>query len=132
MNETRNVSTIKDIYAAFGRGDIPGIVERLAADVTWRVHVDPVAPFSGAFDGKANVPRFFETLGGAVDTQVFDPQEFVAQGDTVVSIGRYVCQGRASGKVSDGRWVFVWRFRPDGRIGSYEQFHTAGLADLFR
>lgn len=132
MNESRNVQAVQDIYAAFGRGDIPGIVERLAPDVTWRCHYDPVVPFAGAFDGKANVPKFFERLAAGVETQVFEPQDLVAQGDTVVSIGRYVCKGRASGKVSDGRWVFIWKFRGDGRISSYEQFHTAGIADLFR
>ena len=56
MNESRNVQAVQDIYAAFGRGDIPGIVERLAPDVTWRCHYDPVVPFAGAFDapGESN------------------------------------------------------------------------------
>ena len=89
MSETRNVSIVKDIYAAFGRGDVPGIVEQLAPDVTWRCHVDPVVPFGGSYDGKANVPKFFAALGSAVETQAFEPQEFVAQGDTVISIGRF-------------------------------------------
>ncbi len=131
MSESRNVTIVQDIYAAFGRGDVAGIVERLAPDVIWRVHVDAIVPYGGAYDGRPNVPKFFDALGSAVETQAFEPQEFVAQGDTVVSLGRYVCKGRKSGKVSDGRWVFVWKFR-EGRVVSYEQYHTPGITDLFR
>ena len=30
-----NVGTVGDIYAAFGRGDVPWILEHLADDVSW-------------------------------------------------------------------------------------------------
>ena len=44
-------------------------------------HLEPIVPWSGEYNGKANVPRFFEAIGGSVETTAFNPQEFIAQGD---------------------------------------------------
>ena len=35
-----NVATVQGIYEAFGRGDVPAILERLAEDVQWEAWAD--------------------------------------------------------------------------------------------
>ena len=32
---TSNAATVADAYAAFGRGDVPAVLDRLAPDVAW-------------------------------------------------------------------------------------------------
>lgn len=131
MSEKDNVGRIVKIYEAFGKGDIGYIVDQLADNVRWVAHFDPVVPWAGDFSGKAAVPRFFSALAGAVDTTAFVPQEFFAQGDTVVSVGEFGCKVRATGKSARTRWVFIWKFR-EGRVYDYEQFHDPALAAAFR
>jgi len=131
MSEKDNVARVVKIYEAFGRGDIPFIVDQLTDDVAWSTHFDPIVPWSGDYDGKAAVPRFFAALAGAGDVTAFQPTEFVAQGDTVVSMGEFGIKVKATGKTSLTRWVFIWKFR-EGRVCSYEQFHDASIADAFR
>jgi ketosteroid isomerase-like protein len=131
MSEQQNVRTVQQVYDAFGRGDVAFIVGQLTDDVRWVTHLDAVVPWSGDFSGKANVPRFFGAIADSVVTEAFEPGEFVAQGDTVVSMGIYGCRVRGTGKSARTAWVFIWKFR-DGRISSYEQFHDPAIVEVFR
>lgn len=131
MSESDNVARVVKIYEAFGRGDVPFIIEQLTDDVRWTTHFDPVVPWSGNYHGKAAVPGFFAALAGAGDVTAFNPAEFVSQADTVVSTGEFGIRAKATGKTSLTRWVFIWKFR-EGRVCSYEQFHDPAIADAFR
>lgn len=131
MSEKENVARIVKVYEAFGRGDIPYIIEQLTGDVRWFTHNGPEVPWSGDFSGKANVPKFFGAIAGAGEVTAFTPKEFVAQGDTVVSLGEFGFKVKATGKSSLTSWVFIWKLR-EGQIYSYEQFHDPKLDTSFR
>lgn len=131
MNEPQHIKQVQEMYAAFGRGDVPGILAHLTDDVRWFSHLESVVPWHGDFSGKNRVPRFFSAIFEAVDVQSFTPHEWVAQGDTVVSMGEFGGKVRATGKTSRTRWVFIWKFR-DGKVCSYEQFHDPAMAAAFR
>lgn len=131
MSTQQNVKAVRDIYAAFGRGDVAFIVNQLADNVRWVSYLDPAIPWAGDFSGKANVPRFFDAIFQSMDVDLFEPQEWIAEGDTVVSIGDFGGHVRATGKKSRVRWVFLWKFQA-GKVTSYEQFQDPTLAAAFR
>ena len=56
-----------------------------------------------------------------MDVEAFEPNEWIAEGDTVVSLGEFGCRVRATDKRSRTRWVFIWKFR-DAKVFLYEQF----------
>ena len=131
MSTQQNVKLIQEMYAAFGRGDVAFIVGQLTGDVRWVSHLDGVVPWAGDFSGKDRVSRFFASIFQAVDVEAFEPKEWIAEGDTVVSLGEFACRVRGTGKRSRTRWVFLWKFR-EGKVCSYEQFHDPALAAAFR
>ena len=49
--------TINEVYAAFGRGDVPGLLAMLDANIGWRVPES--LPHGGDFGGRDAVGRFF-------------------------------------------------------------------------
>ena len=56
-----NIDTVKQIYEAFGRGDIPAIIDKLDPNVEWDVEVStPGVPWLQPRRGAANIPAFFE------------------------------------------------------------------------
>jgi uncharacterized protein len=132
MSEAQNLQTIRDIYAAFGRSDIPFILSKLTDDVRWITHIDPIVPWSGDFSGKTNIPRFFDAILETCEVTAFEPQEFIVEGDKVVSLGIYGAKVKATGKSTLPRWCFIWTFRQDGLVSGYEQFHEPSMADGFR
>ena len=131
MGEQENVVAVKRIYDAFLTGDVGSIVDQVTDDVHWFSHVDPVVPSSGDWSGRANVPGFFTAIGANVEITAFEPADYWADGDAVVSTGRFGGTVRSTGRPIDSAWVFLYRFT-DGRLSSYEQFHDAALAAAFR
>src|SRR4051812_1122457 len=105
MSEQQNVRAVQEIYAAFGSGNVQAIIDKLMDDVAWILHLDPIVPWSGESSGKSRVPKFFENVYSSVTVTSFEPLEYVAQGDVVVSIGTFGCRSNATGKSSDTRWV---------------------------
>ena len=69
---------VQQVYAAFGRCDIPGILATLTDDVDWRFHASPSTgiPYGGKFMGKKAVEGWFTTLAQNDDIQQFEPRDF--------------------------------------------------------
>jgi uncharacterized protein len=109
--------TVQQIYAAFGRGDIPFILAQLAEDVDWEHdNVSPV-PWLQPLKGRAQVPRFFDALMSNIEITEFVPIFFGAHGDTVVSLVNLKFTVRATGKpVVEPDEVHIWRFNAAGQV----------------
>ena len=81
-----NIDTVKDIYAAFGRGDIPAMLDKLDENVEWDTdYTDAAAPWLEPRLGKANVAGFFEALAPLQFTK-FDPHTIAGDGKRVVAV----------------------------------------------
>lgn len=85
MSHHQNLDTVKQLYAAFGTGDLPGLLGLLDAQVTWAVPGE--APWAGEGRGHDHVRRFFESFGTTASLRTFDPRSFVSDGDLVVVLG---------------------------------------------
>jgi hypothetical protein len=60
-NMNANIEAVKSAYAAFGKGDIPGVLEILSPEVEWTIVGPPsVIPYAGHHKGRGHRPRNFE------------------------------------------------------------------------
>jgi ketosteroid isomerase-like protein len=132
MNEQQNVDVVRQVYGAFGRGDLEGILGLLDPEVTWRTPGPSDLPTAGMRRGVNAVREFFGTLLSTFDITNFEPREFLAQGDTVVVLGTSVERVKATGNAIDFRWVHIFMIR-NGRVASFEEpADVSGLVDDFR
>jgi ketosteroid isomerase-like protein len=54
---------IHNLYAAYGRGDVPGALADLADDVDWAAEASgDSVPWFGTYRGKEQVPEFFAAM----------------------------------------------------------------------
>jgi len=85
MLEQRNIEAVQRMYAAFGGGDLPGILELVADDVSWVVNSQAAGtiPWYLRIHGKKDVAKFFAGLAESVEYTRFEPQAFAATGDVV-------------------------------------------------
>ncbi len=122
-----NTETVQGVYAAFGRGDLPAILECLADDVVWDNSgvASRECPWNGEFNGKANVPGFFAAVGENLDFEVgtFEPRTFVESGNTVAVVLRLESQLRTNGRRLENDSVHVWTFDDSGLISRYQHFN---------
>lgn len=108
---------IQAIYGAFGRGDIPAILEHLAEDVDWEYGLAPNGvPWLQRRRGRAGAAEFFQTLG-ALDFHKFVPKTILEGPGIAVSLVDIEVTIKATGRrVAEEDEVHVWHFGPDGLV----------------
>ncbi len=132
MSEQDNVGVVQQAYQNFKTGDIDALLGQMADDIDWRLPDIENVPFAGRRQGRAGVSQFFSTLAETQDALQFEPREFIAQGDKVVSLGQYTWRIKSSGREYGGDFAHVFTIR-DGRIaGFHEYMDTAAAAEAFR
>lgn len=104
---------IQQAYAAFGRRDIPAIIDMLTDDVDWRFHASGDIPYGGRYTGKQQVQAWFGTLAESDDIQQFEPREFLAGPNHVTVIGWEQVRPLPDGKVFESDWVHVFTLKGD-------------------
>lgn len=127
MSEQQNLDVVRSLYAAFGRGDLEGILAALDSQVSWRTPGAPDLPTGGLRQGVPAVREFFGLLLRTFDIADFQPQDFLAAGDKVVVLGVSREGPKGSGRLVDFRWVHVFTFR-NGRVAAFEE--PADVTDL--
>ena len=132
MQEAQNTLVVQNAYAAFGRGDIETLLSQIADDVVWNAvygtgsHV----PTSGERRGKAAVSEFFKQVAENVNFSRFEPKEFIATGDKVVTLGHYTATTPV-GKTFDSDWAMVFTLQ-DGKVTRFQEFcNSAAINDAY-
>ena len=118
----QNVELIRSLYGAFGAGDIPGVVGRMAPDMEWNEAENfPYADGNPYRGPEAIVGGVFARLGGEWDGFAAVPEEFLDAGDTIVVLGRYRGTCKATGRPLDAQMCHVWRVK-DGKAVRFQQY----------
>ncbi len=110
MSEQENTRVVREMYAAFGRGDPSVFLGALADDVEWSCYGPPRDPLYLPRRGREQVQQFFGLLGEAVEIQRFEPQEYIAQGDDVVVLGYESGLVKPSQRPYEQYWACVFTF----------------------
>jgi uncharacterized protein len=116
------VETVQALYAAFARGDIGYILERVTPDCAW---IAPGAgiPNSGAYSGPQGVAQFFERLAASEEVTRFEPREFFSdESGNVVVLGSEGCRSKLTGKEMNTNWTMVFRIR-GGKVAAWESYY---------
>ena len=130
MPEEENLEIVRDMYAAFGRRDIPALLEHLDEYIEWEAVIGaaPHVPTAGKRVGKNMVQEFFRILNEAVTFDVFEAEEFVAQGDEVVVLGRYTGRAKSTNRGFAERWAMAMTVR-HGKVVRFREYVSTSRID---
>jgi len=117
-----SVEVVRKLYAAFGQGDVPGMMAIMAPDMVWNEaenylyadrnpYIGPEAIFGGVF---ARIGADFENFTAV-------PEEFIDGGETVVVPVRYTGTFKATGKPVNLQAAHVWRVK-NGKVTRFQQY----------
>lgn len=117
MSADENVETIKEMYAAFGRGDIEAILGVVTEDVDWSTDAAiPSAPWYGARHGHDGVRSFFAGIMATGPVTEFTPLSIASNDDgDVLAFIRYAFTATATGRAAEMHLHHYFRFR-DGKV----------------
>jgi uncharacterized protein len=117
-----HIATVQEIYAAFGRGDVPAILDRLAEDVDWEAGgssaADEGVPWLLRRTGREGAGAFFATLD-AFETRRFEPLSFLEGAGQVAAVIGVELALRASGYVIADQEVHLWTFDDAGLVCAF-------------
>jgi uncharacterized protein len=123
-----NVGTIAAIYEAFGRGDVPAILERMADDVEWEPGIrETTIPYYQQGRGREHVARFLQQLAANLELTHFEPLAICDGGDIVAVPIRYAGRIIGGGVIPMEMECHVWRFDADGKVTSFNHVVDLGL-----
>jgi ketosteroid isomerase-like protein len=132
MSEQENTAVVQQAYAKFKSGDIHGLLELVADDVTWQLPEIENVPFAGTRTTRNGVAQFFALVGANQDTLKFEPNETIAQGDKVVSLGNYRWRVKETNRDFGGDFAHVFTIR-DGKVVEFQEYmDTAAAAAAYR
>jgi len=122
-----DVAVIAAVYRAFGRRDLPALLDLFDPDIEWIVPAG-AGPLAGVHRGHDDVlERMFLRLPDDPAQLVADPDEFLAAGDRVIVFGHHRGRSRRDGVSFSIPFVHVWTMR-DGYAVRYEPyFDTAAF-----
>jgi len=114
-----NKEIIEGAYAAFARGDVPAVLGMMADDIQWTEAEG--FPLAGTYVGpQAVLEGVFMRLGEIGDEYAAVPDQFVADGSTVVVLGNYTWKQKGSGELASVKMAHVWTV-DGGRATAFQQ-----------
>ena len=115
-----NLLTVQNIYAAFGRGDIPAILSQIHEQVAWDQGMSSnMPPWLRPRTGRAQVAEFFGALA-ALEFKKFQPKTLFESGNCVVALIDIEFVVKANGNViREDDEVHIFRFDESGLITSF-------------
>jgi ketosteroid isomerase-like protein len=118
-----NVQIARDVYASFGRGDIPTVLAAFQGNLEWReAEGNPYQPDGKVWVGpQVVVDKLFISLGTEWDAFTIHVKSLHGAGDHVVMEGRYTGTYKPSGKKLDAQVCHVLRFS-GGKLASFQQY----------
>lgn len=133
--------TVKQFFAAFGKGDVEGVVQSFdpaATIVAVRAGQRANNELYGSYRGTAGAREFVANLGRTFDTQAFTVDALIAEGELAFARGSFTHKVKATGKLytSDwaltcvvrGRKIIEYRFFEDS--ASFVDANTPSVASL--
>jgi ketosteroid isomerase-like protein len=126
---TSAIETIRAFYSALGHGDAPTALGLMADDIEWNTmwhyKVDGRGPQKVA-------EGLLKPLMAEWSSFALIPTEYIADGDTVVSLGHFTGTHGATSKAVDAAYAHVWDVA-DGRITRFRQYiDTLAVAETRR
>ncbi len=133
VEKHQGVQAVQELYDAFRRRDLPGILDCLAEDVDWLFVGRPQdVPIAGPRLGREVMVDFFVTAAAVAEMIEFVPLEIMVCGEQVIVVGQEKGRARATGRVWETPWVHIFTVR-EGRIVRLREFYdTATIAEALR
>jgi uncharacterized protein len=118
----QNKKTIEGMYEAFGRGDIPFVIEALDRDVEWWEAENFIYADKNPYVGpQAVLEGVFARIGQEWEWFTVTPKDVLDAGESVVGRGYYAGKYRQTGREVRAQFAHVFGFR-NGKVVTFQQY----------
>ena len=119
------LAIVQQVYQAFGRRDVPGVLSLVADQVDWEFVGSPTLPYAGRRRDPQGVADFFTAVAQNDDIHAFEPREFIEAGAHVTVLGWERSKALDTGHMFESEWAHVFTVK-DGKVVRWRGwFNTA-------
>jgi ketosteroid isomerase-like protein len=126
---TAAIETVRAFYAALSQGDAPAALGLMAEDIEW------TTMWHYTIDGRGPqkvAEGLLKPLMAEWSSFALTPTEYIADGNTVASLGHFTGVHGISGKTVDAAYAHIWDIE-GGRIQRFRQYiDTLAVAEARR
>ena len=124
---SQNLTTVTTIYEAFGKGDIPTILEQMAPDIQWESWADndgqrAGVPWLQARQGKEGVLAFFQYLGSQMQVTEFQVLSIMDGGQQIAVEFTIAANLPALGTHFRDEEIHLWTFNSEGKVSRLRHY----------
>ena len=120
---------VRNFYDRLAAGDAPGALDLMAPNIEW------ITMWHYKVDGRGPervAEGLFKPLMAEWSSFSLVPGEFIADGDTVVTLGDFTGVHGTTGKTAEARYAHAWSIE-DGKISRFRQYiDTLAIAEARR
>ena len=128
----RHIRVVREMYAAFARGDVAMLLSVISPEVEWGEPDNPFNPAGGTRHGHAGFIEWLQIGHASEEILVLEPRRFLADEETVAVIGHTKCLAKATTRTYETDFVHLATFR-DGKITRFQEFFdTYAAGEAFR
>jgi ketosteroid isomerase-like protein len=125
---TTPTDLVRAFYSAVSQGDVPGVVGLLHPQLEW-TEAEGFPYYSGTWTRPQDVvEKLLVPLMRDWDDFSAVADDFIAEGDRVVSLGAYAGISKATGKAMRAPFAHVWRVA-DGKLKRFDMYTDTLLID---
>lgn len=122
-----NLSTVQAIYAAFGQGNIPAIINHLDDTVQWESWADNTAqkagvPWLKAQKGKEGALAFFQCVGSLLQIKDFQVLNLMEGGNQVAAEFVIEADVPSTGGHFRDEEIHLWTFNDSGKVARFRHY----------
>jgi len=126
---TNALDTVRRFYASLADGDVPAVLALLDSGIEW-TEAERFPYYGGTWRGPdAIVKGLFEPLGRDWSSFAVNAEQFVTEGDQVVSLGKYVGTNRETGRSVTAAFAHHWTVRADKIVRFVQHTDTAKILE---
>lgn len=123
-----NVKTVQGMYEAFGRGDIPAIMDLMADEVEWEqwdattTGQEAGVPWLMRRSGKEGVAGFFQAVADGLEFHSFQPMNIMEGGNQVAATISIDATAKETGERFSDEEIHLWTFDDAGKIAGLRHY----------
>jgi len=122
-----HLATVSAIYEAFGRGDVPAILDHLAGDVQWESWEDNSGQKAGVpwmipRNDRDGVAEFFRVVATTLDIQEFRILALMGNDNQVAAEFVLEADVRTTGRHYRDEEMHLWTFNDQGKVVRFRHY----------
>jgi len=117
-----NVQVIRELYEAFGRGDVPTVLGKMDQSIEWNEAENFIYADRNPYVGPlAVLEAVLMRFGAEWEGFTVTPEEWLDAGDRIVVLGTYSGTHKATGRQLRAQFAHIWSVR-EGRVVRFQQY----------